>query len=245
MKQRITSILVWIYWTICFCLSLIIITALFIITWPFDKYRKIPNYILKLLGWLVLRPIPTWNFEIDIPDELNLNQPTLVVANHQSFLDIPLLYLLPWNMKWVTKKSMRKIPILGWMITMTGHIPIDRKSLRSFQALDRLIEPIRRGIPGMIFPEGTRSRDGHVQRLKRGAFRLALTHDLQIMPVVISGGFRAMPPGSWKFRFHNKFTISVLTPVPASEFENENDLKSYIHQLMQNKLDDIQSEQGE
>ncbi len=136
---------------------------------------------------------------------------------------------------------MRKIPILGWMITMTGHIPIDRRSLRSFHALDQLIEPVKNGIPGMIFPEGTRSREGNVQSLKRGAFKIARKYDFQILPVVVNGGSCAMPPGSWKFRFNTEFTISVLNPVHSSDFEDEAALIDYIQQLMQSNLDRIQA----
>jgi 1-acyl-sn-glycerol-3-phosphate acyltransferase len=188
-----------------------------------------------------MRPVPTWRFEIEGACTSKLDKRTLVIANHQSFLDIPLLYLLPWTMKWVTKRSMRKIPILGWMIAMTGHIPIDRKSLGSFHAMDQLIEPIRKGIPGMIFPEGTRSRDGNVQSLKRGAFKIAQKYDFQILPVVLSGGFHAMPPESWKFRFHTQFVISVLNPIQPTDFEEEAVLRNHVQQLMQTELAHIQA----
>lgn len=144
-------------------------------------------------------------------------------------------------MKWVTKRGMRKIPVLGWMITMTGHIPIDRHSFRSFQALDRLVEPLENGIPGMIFPEGTRSRDGNVQGFKRGAFKLAKEYDFQVLPVVVNGGFHGMPSGSWKFRFHNTFTVSVLPPIQSSDFEDGNELRDHARELMRNKLTDIKS----
>ncbi len=241
MKHTFFSILLWIYWTICFFLCLFLITVLFVVTWPFDRYRKIPNRALKLLAWLIMKPVPTWQFEIEGACMSKLGKPTLVIANHQSFLDIPLLYLLPWTMKWVTKRSMRKIPILGWMITMTGHIPIDRESLRSFHEMDQLIEPVQNGIPGMIFPEGTRSRDGNVQPLKRGGFKIAQKYDFQILPVVLNGGFRAMPPESWKFRFHTQFVISVLAPIRPSDFEEEAALRNHIQQLMQTELDRIQA----
>lgn len=124
---------------------------------------------------------------------------------------------------------------------MTGHIPIDRKSLVSVRAMDSLIEPVRKGIPGMIFPEGTRSRDGNVQPLKRGAFRIAEEFDFRILPVVLNGGFRAMAPGSWKFRFHTKFSISVLEPVKPSDFDDMNCLRKYIHQLFEEELADIKA----
>jgi 1-acyl-sn-glycerol-3-phosphate acyltransferase len=236
------SIFVWAYWTICFFLVLAIVSILFLFTWPFDRFRKIPNSALKLLAWLIMKPIPSWSFKIEGTCRDKITRPTIVVANHQSFLDIPLLYLLPWNMKWVTKRSMRKIPVLGWMITMTGHIPIDRKSLQSFRAMDALVEPIKSGIPGMIFPEGTRTGDGSVQSFKRGAFRIAKQYDFQVLPVVVNGGFRCMPRGHWEFGFHNQFVISVLKPVSASDFKDAESLKNNVKQLIEKELGNIQRE---
>ena len=155
--RALLSILVWLYWTVCFLFFLVIVTLLFLVTYPFDEYRKIPNKALKGLAWIVLKPIPTWNIKITGAELRKVKQPTLVVANHQSFLDLPLPYLLPWRMKWVAKKSLLKIPILGWLIAMTGHLMIDRKSMRSYKELTNLVEPVQQGIPAMVFPEGTRT----------------------------------------------------------------------------------------
>lgn len=236
------SILLWIYWTICFNFCLLIVSVLFLLTWPFDRFRKIPNAALKLLAWLILKPVPSWQFEINGDAPQKVQKPTIVMGNHQSFLDIPLLYLLPWNMKWVTKKSMRRIPILGWMITMTGHIPIDRQSLRSFRAMDELVEPVKNGIPGMIFPEGTRSRDGSLQSFKRGGFKIAKEYNFQILPVVVEGGFRAMPRGSWRFKFNNKFVVSILNPVDVADYDNAEALRTHVRGLIEEELAKIQAE---
>lgn len=230
----------WLYWSLLFAIFQLIIIVLLVFSWPFDPYQKVPNYALSMLAWLAIKPVPTWHFKIEGAGMAKVDGPTIVVANHQSFLDIPLLYLLPWNMKWVTKRGMRRIPVLGWMITMTGHIPVDRKSFRSFREIGRLRGPVRAGIPGMIFPEGTRSKDGHIQSLKRGAFKIAKKYDFRILPVVVNGGFYAMPPGSWKFRFHNEFTVSVLNPVSASDFKDENKLRDHVYELMRDEFDDIQ-----
>ncbi len=240
--RTVLSIFMWVYWTICFHLCLLIVFIFFIITYPFDRFRKIPNQALKLLAWLVIKPVPSWNCEFRGACADKINQPTLVVANHQSFLDIPLLYLLPWNMKWVFKKSMLKIPVLGWMIAMTGHIPINRESLRSIQAMDLLIQPIENGIPGMIFPEGTRSADGSLQPFKRGAFLIAKKYNFQLLPVVLEGGQHAMPRGSWRFRHPATFVVSVLDPLNPSDYNNAEAMKERAHQLIENELERIQAQ---
>jgi len=230
------SVLMWAYWTICFHLCLVIVVILFVITYPFDKYRQIPNKFLKVLAWFILKIIPTWYFRIKGADSAKISKPTMVVANHQSFLDIPLLYLLPWTMKWVTKKSLLKIPVLGWITAMTGHLPIDRKSLRSFRTMDALVEPIQKGIPGLIFPEGTRSRTGDMKPFKNGAFALAKKYNFQILPVVLKGGHEAMPRGSWRFSFNKNFVVSVLNPIDSSVFESTEQLRDEAFGQIQDEL---------
>ena len=240
--QTVKSILLWAYWTVCFHACLFIVLLLFIITYPFDPYRRIPNKALRLLAWLVMKPVPSWDIEIRGAEAVKMDQPTLVVANHQSFLDMPLLYLLPWNMKWLTKKSLLRIPVLGWLIAMTGHIPIDRQSLRSIQSMNDMVDPIQKGMTGMIFPEGTRTRDGNVGNFKRGAFMLAKKYNFRILPVVLEGGHRAMPTGSWKFRFDNKFVISVMDPVNPAAFDTADALRNHVHQKIHQELESIQAE---
>ena len=239
--QALLSILVWVYWTICFHLCLLVVAVLYVVTYPFDRYKKIPNTVLKYLGWMVLKPVPSWIFEIRGATRSKVAKPTIVVANHQSFLDIPLLYLLPWRMKWVTKKSLLRIPVLGWLTAMSGHIPIDRRSMRSFNKMNELVEPIRAGIPGLIFPEGTRSPTGDLQPFKKGAFAIAQKYNFKILPVVLEGGHHAMPRGSWKFSFRNKFIISVLDPVDPNEFDEVDQLNTAVYQQIERELLSIRS----
>lgn len=242
MRRSFLSILMWAYWTVCFHICLVLTFVLFIVTFPFDPYRKIPNRALKLLAWLILKPVPSWRFNICGADPQKVEKPTIVVANHQSFLDIPLLYLLPWDMKWVTKKSLLRIPVLGWLTAMTGHIPIDRKSLGSVRAMDALVRPIQAGIPGMIFPEGTRTTDGKLRPFKRGAFVIAQKYNFQVLPVVLEGGYRAMPSGSWKFRFRNTFNVSILDPVDSDKFDDVQGLKAHVQHQIEQELNRIEQQ---
>lgn len=239
--QTLLSILVWAYWTICFHVCLLVVAVLYVITYPFDPYKKITNSVLKYLAWMILKPIPLWWFEVRGAQQHKIEKPTIVVANHQSFLDIPLLYLLPWRMKWVTKKGLLRIPVLGWLTAMSGHIPIDRQSLRSLSRMNDLVEPIRAGIPGLIFPEGTRSPDGTLKPFKNGAFVIAKQYNFQVLPVVLEGGHRAMPRGSWKFSFRNKFVVSVLEPVDPEDFDRADELNAAVYRQIEEELASIRT----
>lgn len=234
--RTIFSILIWMYWTVCIILFFVIVALLYVVTFPFDQFSRIPNRVLKGLSWIMLKINPGWTFEIEGADLRKIEQPTIVVANHQSFLDLPLLYLLPWTMKWVAKKDLFRIPIFGWIVTMTGQIAIDRESMRSAKKLDKLIEPIQEGIPAMIFPEGTRTVSGGMKPFKNGAFKLAKRYNLNVLPVVIKGGYEAMPRGEWRVSPRQHFSLSVLEPVRASDFESENELKEAVYMLIERQV---------
>lgn len=241
--RAIFSIFIWIYWALCIIIFFAVIFAVYLITFPFDKYRKAPNQVLKLLAWLMLKINPRWSIGIKGANPNKIKRPTIVVANHQSFLDLPLLYLMPWTMKWVAKRDLFKIPILGWIIYITGQIGIDRRQLSSVKKLDKLVEPIKQGIPGMIFPEGTRTHDGNLSPFKNGAFKLACRYGFHILPVVLEGGYEAMPRGNWQVSVTQNFTISVLDPVAVNTFDTEDELKAHVYSLIDDELSAIRREQ--
>lgn len=234
--KTIFSIFLWIYWAICIISFFVIVVLLFAVTFPFDRYHKVPNKMLKGLAWLMLKINPGWSISMNGADRSKIAEPTIVVANHQSFLDLPLAYLLPWSMKWVAKRGLFRIPIFGWIIYMTGHIGIDRSSMRSAKKIDGLVEPIQAGIPAMIFPEGTRSRTGEVGKFQNGAFKLATKYNFKILPIVLKGGDEAMPPGSWRVKPMQKFKISVLDPLDVHQFDSVTELKDTAFTLIQNEL---------
>lgn len=235
--QTIFSIIIWIYWAVCIIVFFLIVSLLFLITFPFDRLNRIPNKVLKGLAWIMLKVNPGWTFDIEGADTQKLDKSTIVVANHQSFLDLPLLYLLPWRMKWLAKRDLFKIPIFGWIIYMTGQIGIDRKSMKSAKKLDALVTPIQEGIPAMIFPEGTRTETGEVKPFKNGAFKLAKRYNCNVLPIVLKGGYQAMPPGSWRVSLKQHFSLSVLDPVNPEDFESENELKEAVYLLIKKEAE--------
>ena len=197
--------------------------------------------MLKGLAKIMLKVNPGWHFCIKGADRAKVKEPTIVIANHQSFLDLPLLYLLPWSMKWVAKKSLFKIPIFGWIIFMTGQIAIERYSMKSVKKLDYLVQPIKNGIPAMIFPEGTRTETGDLKSFKNGAFLLAKRYNFNLLPVVLKGGYEAMPSGSWKIVPKQTFTISVLDALEPEEFDSIGDLKKAAYKNIEKELKRLES----
>lgn len=139
---------------------------------------------------------PVWHGR----ERVDPDTPCIYLANHQSTMDIWLMILLtPPSARFVAKDSLFRIPILGWALSSAGFIPIDRANRNSaMRSLQRAAEKIRAGRPLVMFPEGTRSRDGSLARFKKGAFHLALQARVPVVPVSLRGTFEALPPGMYR-----------------------------------------------
>jgi 1-acyl-sn-glycerol-3-phosphate acyltransferase len=158
---------------------------------------------------------PYWKFGVHGAHPKGLSGNVVVVSNHESLADAFLISHLPWEMKWLGKKVLFRIPIFGWSMAMAGDIPVTRGDGESGrQALEACARWLRQGMPVMIFPEGTRSRDGQLQAFKDGAFRLAIAEQSDVLPVAVSGTLRALPKASWRFA-KSRALVMVGTPVSA------------------------------
>lgn len=147
----------------------------------------------------------------------------LFMANHLSFLDGPLLAMaVRRTARIILKKSLFRIPILGSVMRHVGFVPVDRKGLkggqRSLRRAARLMREKRWSF--LVFPEGTRSRDGKMLPFRRGGFFLALESGAPIIPVTISGTYELMPKGQWYSR-SGEVRIVFHDPVPVSGYAVE------------------------
>src|SRR6266540_3294092 len=147
---------------------------LLVITAPFDRNRVVAGRFLRFVGVAISMTFPPWRLRVEgrWPERKG---PFVVVANHQSMLDILMLSRLPHEMKWVAKEELFKFPWVGWMLRMSGDIRSRRGDAESGgEALARAKAYLARGMSVMIFPEGTRSAKGTLLPFKSGAFRLAV-----------------------------------------------------------------------
>ena len=123
--------------------------------------------------------------------------PYVVVANHASLLDIPTTAaFVPVRFHFVSRPFFFKVPFMGWGMTAAGHISIERKSAReAAKTLDEIPSRFRKGLSVVLFPEGTRSPDGNVQKYKRGPMMTALQGEVEILPVAMAGISECLPKG--------------------------------------------------
>jgi 1-acyl-sn-glycerol-3-phosphate acyltransferase len=195
-------------------LGLPIEALLLAVTWPFDRNRRVAGRFLRFVGVGVSLTFPPWRLRIE--GRWPEGGPFVVVANHQSILDILMLSRLPREMKWIAKESLFKLPWAGWMLRMSGDIPIRRGDAESGgEALAKAKAYLARGMSVMIFPEGTRSRTGSMLPFKSGAFRLALEAGVPVLPIAVHGTAQGMPKGGPWVRPCDAWA-RILEPVPVA-----------------------------
>ncbi|MDO4789484.1 MAG: lysophospholipid acyltransferase family protein [Porphyromonas sp.] len=145
---------------------------------------------------------------------------TIVISNHQSSLDIYMLYgYMGIPFKWVLKGALRKVPFVGWACEKSGFIFVDNSSPRAAAlTVKQAEEAIRNGYSIFIFPEGSRTDNGELQRFKRGAFKIAQDTQATILPVAIKGAYESLPKNAI-FVKPRKLILEIGLPFESSVFE--------------------------
>lgn len=193
------------------------------------SFAGFPNFASRTFGpvWAKLNMLVSM-VSIDIEDahKIDKKQSYVVVANHQSMIDIYVIYgYLGLDFKWVMKKELRAVPFLGIACEAMGHILIDRSNTgAALESINEARSKIQDGVSIVFFAEGTRSRTGELKNFKKGAFRLAQELGLPILPVTIYDTRFVLPsdtldlrPGHVRLRFNDPIPTEDLKPedVPA------------------------------
>ena len=159
----------------------------------------------------------------------------IFAANHQSQFDIFVLQgYLPYNFRWLAKKELFQVPIWGAAMKKAGYIPVDRTHGRqALKSLDEAAKRIAEGTSVIIFPEGTRSRDGKLQPFKAGGMVLAIKAGVELVPVAISGTFAILPKGSLLLH-PGRVVIRIGTPITTNDYRTNQ--KHELALLLQRKV---------
>lgn len=195
-------------------LPLMAVTVL--VTAPFDRGRYLTGRLFRWTGILPALLNPLWHFTWSGAPPADPRRPFVVVSNHESFADIMLISLLPWEMKWLAKAELFRIPVVGWMMTMAGDIPVKRGfGPSAIEAMRICRERLGNRVSVMIFPEGTRSPRGDLLPFKDGAFRLAVEAGVPILPLAVHGTRTALPKRGVVMR-RARARVRVLEPVDTT-----------------------------
>lgn len=168
----------------------------------------------RRLGAVMTRVNPFWNIEVSGAMPADPRRPYIVICNHQSLADIPIVSLLPWEMKWIGKESLFGLPVVGWMMQLAGDIPVERQNNRSRAiALVKAREYLHKRCSVIFFAEGTRSPDGRVHGFQDGAAGLAIREGLPMLVLALDGTRGALPKNSWRFSKSALMRVKVVGEV--------------------------------
>ena len=155
----------------------------------------------------------------------------IYVTNHQSYFDIfALLAHLPVHFKFILKQELMNVPILGFGMRRAGYIGIDRNNPReAAKGIKKAVEAIKDGASVLIFPEGTRSKDGRLQPFKRGGFHLAMKSGCEMVPVVLIDSYKIVPKGSLIIN-RGSFAMKIGKPISIKGYTKK-DMERLMEQV--------------
>lgn len=150
-------------------------------------------------------------------NDMQKGQSYVFVANHQGAYDIFAIYgYLGHNFRWMMKKSLGKIPLVGYTCKVSGHIFVDNSSPKAVkETMENAEKQLSGGMSVVVFPEGSRSRNGRLQRFKRGAYMLATEFNLPVVPITIDGAYDVMPRTA-VLPHWGKIILTIHKPIEAS-----------------------------
>ena len=185
----------------------------------FDRHGKQVYRINQLWTWLVLR-IAGISVTVRGLENIDASEQYVFMVNHQSNIDIPVLVqsLTHFQLRWIAKKELLWVPLFGWAMWATKHIIVNRSDpTDAVKSLERAKRRIAAGISVVVFPEGTRSRNGKLLPFKKGGFLLALKTGKNIVPVTINGSGQLLPSGDWRLRSGN-VEVVVGKPIMTATY---------------------------
>ena len=192
-----------------------VVAIIWLFTAPFDKGRYAAGRAFRIVGVTAMRLNGLWKFRTrgSLDDA---RRPYVVVANHESYADVFLISCFPWEMKWLSKDTMFKIPCMGWMMQMAGDIKLVRGDRDStINAIAQCRDRLAKKVSVMIFPEGTRSKTQEMLPFKDGAFRLAIETQAPVLPIAVAGTRNAMAKGTFRF-LRARALAQVLEPIDTT-----------------------------
>lgn len=180
-----------------------------------DPLRRKTGRWFRRLG-PALATINPWRIRITGLENIDPAQAYVVVANHQSMADIPVIAHLRIDTKWLGKAEAFRWPVFGSMCRWAGDVPVDRSDRRKGAgAMLQCGRYLRQGVSVVFFPEGTRSLDGRVKPFSEGPFLLAIREHVPVLPITLEGSGSAMPRDTWLFGGAQEIQFRIMKPVPV------------------------------
>lgn len=238
--------LIYYIFLVLWCATFMILSAVaLVVCYPFDRGRRVVHWFSRIMVRTFFLLPPCWKQRLQGLELIDPKKQYVIVVNHHSMIDIPTVYYLPLNFRWVSKREVFKTPFFGQFLLLHGDICINRG--RATEALEQLVRDgkwwISHGVSVAIFPEGTRSKDGEIKRFKAGAFTLAKEAGVEILPVVLNGTQTLIKPNKI-FRWRTHIDLRVLPPIPVERVvaAETHELMEQVHEQMCAALAEIRKQ---
>jgi 1-acyl-sn-glycerol-3-phosphate acyltransferase len=150
-------------------------------------------------------------------EKLHVHETAVYASNHLSYMDTPVLFArLPFQFRILAKQSLWKVPFIGWYLHRSGQVPVDTKSPRSLIAsLNRGVTTLKHGLPLVLFPEGGRAANGHLQSMMSGCAYMAIKAQVPLVPLTLIGTYELLP--IHVYALHPRPLLVVVgDPIPTS-----------------------------
>lgn len=232
--MRLYAVLWWVSFATFTC-------AMFVWTWVafltvlFDRRRRWFHLLTVCFwGWAVYAFNPFWSLRVEGREKLPMDGRGVLVPNHDSLADILVCGALFRPFRFVSKRSVFSVPVMGWAMRMADYIPLVRGNKESVLAMFAACrEALEAEIPILMFPEGTRSEDGLVRPFKDGAFQLAIDTDSPVYPIILAGTRDALPKHGFIAPLESHVRVRVLDPVYPQEFGHNLDrLREHVRTVI-------------
>jgi 1-acyl-sn-glycerol-3-phosphate acyltransferase len=219
LRLRILSTVFWLFLIVSSVTLFPLAVLIWMLTAPYDRrlllLHRFTCFWASLYTWLN----PAWRVRIEGREKIDRDTAYVMVANHQSLLDILVLFRLFVHFKWVSKIENFRVVFVGWNMSLNRYIKLRRGDRTSGENMMKECEQaLAEGNSIMMFPEGTRSADGRLRDFKHGAFTLALRSKVPILPIIIEGTSRALPKRGFVLRGRHQIRVCVLDALPYSSF---------------------------
>lgn len=181
----------------------------------FDSGGRWQHTCARVWSWLILKTSGI-RVRVEGMEHVQPGAPAIFCVNHQSSMDIPVLLVhLPFQFRFVAKRSLFRYPFMGWHLRRSGHIAVERnRPGEARKSIDNAVEKIRDGYPVVVFPEGGRSRTGEILPFKAGAFHLAIRSGVPIFPVTLNGTMAVLKPDTVHIK-SGRIEMIVHPPIPT------------------------------
>ena len=213
------SLLFWVFLTVSSILLFPVAVLLWAVTAPFDRrlflLHRFTCFWASLYTWLN----PAWPVTVAGREKIRDDRAYVIIVNHQSLLDILVLFRIFRHFKWVSKIENFRIPCVGWNMRLNRYIELRRGDRESVaRMMEACVRTIGEGNSIMMFPEGTRSADGRLRAFKPGAFSIALSTRSPLLPIVLEGTGDALPKRGFVLQGHHPIRLRVLDEIPYESF---------------------------